>query len=141
MIQLIRLLHLCISVYMKRSLISRDSEYFQDIIKLESCPKGGFACLEQIPFINRNLMLALKLAENKNYPHALIAIHESFDTIFSLREEQCQKCVNLFKELIIKSLEQIIRDLKRMTTGLFANKNYKYDLTKAEEMLQELKIL
>lgn len=126
---------------MNSSLLSKDSEYFKDneeIIKLEYCKEKGEACNSQMKLMNGNLLLARKLIEKKEYTRALQEIKQAHSSTYQIKPDHCQKCAQLFRDTIINSLRQLITDLKKMTKGLFANKNYKVDLEEAEKLLLEL---
>lgn len=125
----------------KRRIIERDSDYFQDnedAIKLESCANGGNACRSQMILMNKHLLLSRKLIENKEYNRALNEIKEAFETTFDLKEEQCQKCAQLFRDTIINSLETIISDLTKMSKRVFGFRNFESDLEMAKMLLQKL---
>jgi len=125
----------------KRWFISKDSEYFkenEDTIKLENCPAGGEFCQLQMGFMNKNLLLAHKFVENKEFSRAVTLIKESYESTFDLKEEQCQKCAILFRDSILNILNNIIQDLEAMTKGIFS-KGYQSDLLHAKRVLQFLK--
>lgn len=126
---------------MSNPLFSKDSEYFKDneaIIRLEYCKDKGDACNSQMKTMNGNLLLARKLIEKKEYTRALQEIKYAYNSTYLIKPEQCQKCAQLFRDTIINSLKQLITDLKKMTSGLFARKVYKFDLQEAEKLLQDL---
>jgi hypothetical protein len=125
----------------KKWFISKDSDYYKDneeAIKLESCPDGGELCKMQMLFMNQHLLEAHKFLENKDYIRAVESIKISFNSTFDLKEQKCKACTDLFRETIFDSLNQVISDLKGITTGIFARKNLKPDLTAAQLLLQEM---
>lgn len=126
---------------MNNSLFSKDSDYFSDneqIIRLEYCKDKGEACNSQMKTMNGNLLLARKFIEKKEYTRALHEIKQAFTSTYQIKPDQCQKCAQLFRDTIIGTLKQLITDLKKMTSGLFARKTYKFDLQEAEKLLLDL---
>ncbi len=126
---------------MNSPLFSQDSEYFRDkeeFIKLEHCKDKGDACNSQMKLMNGNLLLARKLIEKKEYTRALQEIKQAYNSTYQIKPEQCQKCAQLFRDTIMGTLKQITTDLKKMTSGLFARKMYRFDLQQAEILLREL---
>jgi hypothetical protein len=129
---------------MKSLIFSKDSDYFkdnEDIIKLEYCKDKGESCNSQMKMMNSNLLLARKLIEQKEYSRALQEIKLAFTSTYQIKPEHCQKCAELFRDTILNSLKKIISDLKKLTSGFFAKKNYKFDLQEAENLLRELEKL
>lgn len=126
----------------KRPFISTDSDYFkynEEVIKVESCPKGQTDCDEQLTMINRSLVLARKFKEDKLYTRAIASIREAFDATFTIKPQECFRCGKFLRGTIINTLEYTIQELKDLTGGLFGNRNYKSDLKEAESLLEELK--
>ncbi|HEX3009648.1 MAG TPA: hypothetical protein VHO90_18735 [Bacteroidales bacterium] len=126
----------------KKQFVMRDSDYFhdeEDIIRIESCASMKECCVSILPLLNKNLLLSRKLFENKEYPDAIFLLKDAFEAVSELTNDQCQRCKEQFREIILKHMETIVVDLREITTGLFANKNYRYDLEFAEEVFEELK--
>jgi len=126
----------------KKWFISKDTDYYrdnEDAIELENCPAGGDLCKSQMAFMNKNLISARKLIENKEYTRAVISIKDSFDSTFELKEKQCQACADLFRKTISNKLDQLILDLDEMTNGFMGIKSYQSDLNVAKRLLQDMK--
>lgn len=126
---------------MKFNIISSDSEYFkddEDIIQIGNCDDNTVICSKQLKYINLNLLLVRKFVEKKEYPAALNEIKKAFLTTSQINQEKCKKCGDIIRSVILNTLNNTITDLRKMTTGFFANKNYKFDLTMAEQLLREL---
>lgn len=128
---------------MRRAKIAlKDSEYFrddEDIIKLESCKNDGDACQMQMRLMNDSLVLARKFIEKKEYTNALQEYRKAYLSTHELRKMPCLKCADLFRDVITKSLEKIVSELKRMTRGFWGNKNYLFDLSEAEKLLETMR--
>lgn len=127
---------------MKSNFLFRgDNEYFNDkeaFIKLEYCKEDGESCSSQLNAVNKNLVLARKLIEEKEYSKALQEINSAFNITYEIERPGCQKCAKLFRNTILNSLKQIIDDLKKTTSGIFAKKSLKPDLLLAEELFEKL---
>jgi hypothetical protein len=126
---------------MNNPLFSKDNEYFSDneeFIKLDYCKDKGEVCNSQMKLINGNMLLSRKFIEKKEYTQALQELKKAYYTTFEIKPDHCQKCALLFRDTLLRSLKEIITDLKKMTSGLFARKNYRFDLQEAEKLLLEL---
>lgn len=126
----------------KTKIVVKDSDYFndeEDVIKLESCNGGGDICTMQMRVMNDNLILARKFIEKKEYTNALEEIRKAYVSTNELKNMPCLKCADLFRDIILKSLEKIVADLKKLTSGFWGNKNYLFDLSEAEKLLETLK--
>jgi hypothetical protein len=128
---------------MKRTrIVLKDSDYFrdnEDVIKLEFCKNEGDACKVQMRLMNDSLVLARKFIEKKEYKNALQEIKNAYFSTSELQDLQCLKCADLFRDIILKSLEKIVTDLKKLTRGFWGNKNYLFDLSEAEKLYETLK--
>jgi hypothetical protein len=111
----------------------------QGKIELESCSINGIYCKNELDLINRNLRDALKHRQDKNYLIAIKLLKEAYLITNNLQESPCVGCVDLFRTVIINSLEKIHKELHKMTTGIFGNKHYKSMCLEAGNLLIELK--
>jgi hypothetical protein len=119
-----------------------DSEYFnnsQDKFELEKCPKKDVKCNEQLSVINKIYIDAEFYRTEKDYKSSIETLRNAFYVTTELTESACTKCAEAFRAEIIKSVENIHFELKKITSGIFGNKNYRQSLTLAENVRNELK--
>lgn len=112
----------------------------EDSIILESCPNGGHNCQFLLKHINEIMAHARDCIANKDYQKALELKSRAFNETISLRYEQCLSCTNFFRNTILESVNNVVCDLQKMTSGIFRNKKYLSALRRAEALLNEMKI-
>lgn len=111
----------------------------QEPFELVSCPRGGKNCNGSRAVINESVIASRKYLLNKEYNESINELKNAFQQTNNLQEPVCQQCVQLFQTTIIQSVEQIHKDLHRMTTGIFRAKRYRPSLEYADKVLEELK--
>lgn len=124
------------------SLFRNDSEYFQDgqdTIELVKCPMGGINCSEHRMLINRNINASRKFLLNKDYPRSIEVLKEAYDKTSELQLPTCTNCANLFRCMVMQSMENIHDDLHKMVNGFFFRKRYQSSYHLAKLALEELK--
>lgn len=110
----------------------------QEPFELVSCPRGGKNCVGSRAAINESVIASRKYLLNKEYNESINELRNAFQQTNNMQEPVCQQCVQLFQTTIIQSVEQIHKDLHRMTTGIFKAKRYRPALHYATEILEEL---
>ncbi|HKJ40556.1 MAG TPA: hypothetical protein VKA27_00630 [Sunxiuqinia sp.] len=111
----------------------------QEPFELVSCPRGGIICTEHRAIINTEVVASRKYFFNKEYNESINELKSAFQQTTNLQEPVCQQCVELFQTSIIRSMEAIQSDLKKMTTGFFKANRYKSSLEFAKSSVDELK--
>lgn len=119
-----------------------DSEYFndsEDKIELTHCEADGVNCKDHLSVINKSYKESDNFLRNKDYKKSIEALERAFEKTFELQQSQCKKCANLFRTTVIQSLEDMHKELKKSTTGLFRAKRYKSDFQLVDKTLTDLK--
>ncbi len=124
------------------SLAVIDTEYLnekQNKIEFVSCPRKAMKCKEQLSVINKIYIETELLRREKNYINSIETLKDAFYITSELTEHPCTKCAEVFRSTIVDSMENIHKELIKITSGIFANKNYQTSLTLAENTLTEFK--
>jgi len=106
--------------------------------KLERCPNGGTNCRSLVFKMNDLLGKASNAIAGNDYRRAFSLSMAAYNETFSITNEQCQKCTDMFQAVIMKSVEEQIEELYRMTTGVMKRKSYFSLLHQAEALLKEM---
>jgi len=129
----------------KRALFSfsvKDDQYFndkQEKIELVSCQRDGNLCKGLLSDINNDLLESGKYRRNKEFTQSIEILKNSFYKTFELQESHCLKCAELFRSVITNSLEEIHKELKGMSTGIFGSKRYQASYILADDVLKDFK--
>ena len=116
-------------------------------IELLSCPQGGEKCADHLREINTYMEHSRDMFECKDFLNCLNMLVRAHEISFNMSQGFCVKCADLFRELILKSISNLIAELKRLTTGFFSRKKYipiyqyaieTYDLLKEKEQKSKL---
>ena len=124
------------------TLSALDSEYLhdkQDKFELVKCPKKEMKCKEQLSIINQIYVDSEFFRREKDYKDSIETLKNAFYITTELTESPCTKCAAIFRATIVDSIENLQLELKKTTSGLFANKKYFSSLILAENVLTELK--
>jgi hypothetical protein len=119
-----------------------DSEYLnksQDKFEIVKCPKKEIVCQQQLSVINKIYVDTEFYRSEKDYKSSIETLRNAFYITTELTETACTKCAEAFRTEVIKSIENIYSELRKITSGYFGNKNYRQSLTLAENVLTELK--
>ncbi len=123
------------------SLLNGDSESQSredNKIELLGCPFGGNNCKKQLAVINNSYTDSAKYQNEKNYQKAIELLKSAYYKTHELQKTSCVKCAGLFRTTITKSLEDMHKELERMSTGIFRNKRYYGVYVEAGNALKEL---
>ncbi len=118
-----------------------DSEYFNDNldkIEIVKCFRKEMKCKEHLVFINENYLKSDLLLREKDYIRSIEKLKSAFYKTLELKDVQCKKCLELFRDTITDSLKDIKSDLAQMTSGFFGNKHYMPSYILVDNVLQEL---
>lgn len=107
-------------------------------IQLESCPQGGFLCVEQLSLINKKMSTSRQYWTNKEFVQAIEELKIAYRKTFEINQSTCIQCADLFRATIRKSMEAIQKDLQDMTSGLFKAKRYQPSLEMVSAALKEI---
>jgi len=124
------------------TLSALDSEYLhdkQDKFELVKCPKKEMKCKEQLSIINQIYVDSEFFRREKDYNDSIETLKNAFYITTKFTDNPCTKCAEVFRATIIGSLENLHSELKKTTSGLFANKKYISSLLLTENVLSELK--
>ena len=113
-------------------------EQSHNTFELDTCPNGGFHCHDLLESVNNLLHDANLFVENKEYNRALELKEKAFNRIAELEKERCQPCGALFREVILNSINTHVTDLKKMSSGLFGKKKYKYHFQNAQRLAKRM---
>ncbi|MGV8095034.1 MAG: hypothetical protein AB2L24_24535 [Mangrovibacterium sp.] len=119
------------------SFVEREDDS-RDIIELVSCQWNGENCSDIRQEINRLLRSARKSRINKEYRKAIDEIVEAYFLTEQNTKDDCQQCLEFFRETMLNSLSLITAELKKMTTGFFRDKRYQEVYLFAAEKTDEL---
>ena len=124
------------------SSLSKADSKFQDKeenkFELLGCPFGGNSCKSQLAVINKNYMESARYQQEKNYLKAIELLKSAYYKTHELQKSSCIKCAALFRTTITRSLEDMHKELERMSTGIFRNKRYHGVYVEAGNALKEL---
>lgn len=123
------------------SLLNTDAEFQsseENKIELLGCPFGGNNCKNQLAVINNNYRESAKYQQEKSYQKAIELLKSAYYKTHELQQSNCVKCVALFRTTITNSLEDMHKELERMSTGIFRNKRYHGVYVEAGNALKEL---
>lgn len=123
-------------------MLVEEGNYFSDnsdFIELVSCPVEEMSCIEHLDFINKRMKLSRNHWIDKEFPQAIEELKIAFYKTVEINSPTCLPCAELFRSIIIKSLEAIHKDLQLMTTGFIKRKHLISDFELAANVLDELK--
>lgn len=124
------------------SISGNKSKYFdvsKPKIDLVKCHLNNSHCTKYLSEINQDFLDSEMYRSNKEYIRAMEHLQSAFNNTFDKKEDACFKCADLFHSTIIKSLENIHEELKKLTSGFFPAKRYQPSLIMAENLLKEFK--
>lgn len=124
------------------SMTEEEDNYFNDntgFIELVSCPGGEMLCNEHLDFVNERMKLSRTYWINKEFPQAIEELRVAFYRTAEVNSTTCLPCAELFRSTIIKSLEEIQKDLRPTSLGFIKKKHLQPDYALAEKVLDELK--
>jgi len=124
------------------SLSDSDSESLNDNqnkIELLSCRLGSQKCKEHLRFINKNYTKAVNYELEKDYLNSIEMLKDAFYKAVELQESQCAQCSSVFRSTIAHSLENINKELLKMTSGVFRRKRYLLSYKKSLAVLNDFK--
>ena len=93
-------------------------------IELLSCPQGGENCSDHLRQINTYMELARELFESKDYMNSIDLLSKAYEVSYNVSQGFCVKCADLFREIILKALNNHSLELQKLTTGFMARKKY-----------------
>ena len=111
----------------------------KNCIELVSCPGGGENCSNHLSVINDKLEVARDLFASKDYSKGVNYLAEAYSVTFNLSHGFCVKCAGLFRETILKSLNNQVEEIEKLTVGLFKRPKHLPDLQYATEISRKLK--
>ena len=124
------------------SLSVLESEYFkdnQDMFELVSCPDLGTECTKALSGINASFLASERFWRDKDYQSAIGELKSAYYTTYEIKEASCAGCAELFQSTILKSLENIHEDLRKMNKGIYRKKRYQSSYELATEVLDEFR--
>lgn len=124
-------------------IVENENKYFKEnegYIELVRCPVEKNGCLDHLKMINKRMHFWRSHSLNKNFPLAIEEIKIAFYKIDEIDQPGCEKCADLFRSSILKSLESTHEDLQQMTSGFFRAKRYLSSLELATAVIQEFKV-
>lgn len=107
--------------------------------ELLDCHQNCKNCKTVLAEINRLYAESEQYQLDKEYQFSILALERAFNKTTELVEPSEQKCTQLFRLTIVESLENIHRELKKMTAGFFRKNRYKASYQLAEKTLNDLK--
>ena len=110
----------------------------QGKIVLEKCPRNCLKCKSVLAEINRYFYESDKYRHNKEYQLSILSLKKAYKKTFELREPVDKDCGKIFRMIIIDSLNNIHKELVKMTSGFYRKKHYNFSLLMAEKTLKEL---
>jgi|JFJP01.2.fsa_nt_gi hypothetical protein len=111
----------------------------QEYINLESCNFNGLVCKRNRELINNKMHASQNFWRNKNYQLSIDELKEAYRNTTELSQPSCQQCAILFRSVITQSMENIHKDLQKMSTGFFNGNSYKSNYELATNVLKEFK--
>lgn len=123
------------------SLLNGDTESHNsddNKIELLGCPSGGNNCKTQLALINKNYAESARHQNEKNYQKAIELLKSAYYKTHEMQKSSCVQCAALFRTTITRSLEDMHKELERMSTGIFRNKRYYGVYIEAGKVLKEL---
>ena len=118
-----------------------DTDYFNDMqnkIEIVGCDRNELVCTGHVAGINKSFLESERYRRDKNYPRAIEKLKSAYYLTAEISDKPCLNCSKFFRSTIIDSLHLIKNELKKLTTGFFANQYYKPSYLLVEEVLQEL---
>ena len=109
-------------------------------IEIVRCPRQKSECVAQLQLINQCFDISQQLRLNKDYLHSIEVLEKAFECTWEMRENSCQGCATLFRQLIIATLETIRNELHQMTSGWFGAHDYQSCLDQATQSLQACRL-
>ena len=117
-----------------------ETEFFNDNsdkIEVLSCPRKEMICQEQLSVVNMCYVQSEQSMRDKDFHRSIDTLREAFYKTTELVDLPCNKCARLFRSTITESVEDLHNELKKMTSGIFGNKNYQSSLKKSVDVLNE----
>ncbi len=108
-------------------------------IELLNCKFDGRNCKNYLLDINKSFNESETHYHNKDYQLSIQSLKAAFNKTFELQESTCTQCASLFRNTIIKSVENIHDDLQKMSNSLFRGKKFQGSYLLVDNTLQDLK--
>jgi hypothetical protein len=89
--------------------------------------------------INRLFYESEQYQIEKEYQFSIMSLKMAFEKTWELILPMEQQCADIFRLTIIESLENIRKELRRMTKGFFRSRHFERSLLMSEEILREFK--
>lgn len=129
---------------MKRffTLSANDADYFngeQNKIELVSCKANGHRCKSHLQIINESWSESIRLRRDKDYAKSVETLKHAYYATFDLNQDTCVKCAELFRTIILESIEGTYKELDRLSKSFFRKKHFQYSYKVVGDILEELK--
>jgi len=111
----------------------------QPKIEMVSCPLQKELCVDHLIVINKFYDESNIFHITKDYPKSIEALKLAYNSTYEINNSSCLKCADLFRSIIISTLEKIHSELEGMTSGLFKSKRFQPSLVLAALVLEELR--
>lgn len=113
---------------------------YQPKIEIVRCPEQKSECVAQLPQINRWFNESQQLRLNKDYRQCIKALEQAFECTFGMQEKGCETCAGMFRQLILTTLEELLNELRQLTSGWLGARDYRAALDEATHVLQACRI-
>ncbi len=111
----------------------------QNKIELLNCHLNSPKCKHHLSLINQNYALAHDFLVEKDYFNSINSLKCAFKIATGINDTSCMSCARFFRNTLTESLENISGELKKMSSGLFAKKQYRTVYAEACNVLNEFK--
>jgi hypothetical protein len=122
------------------SFSASDTEYLnekQDKIELLSCPRNGIICQEHLAVVNKCYVESEHYRKERDFDRSIDTLKSAFYKTTELSELPCSKCASLFRLTITESMEDMHKELGKMSNGIFSKKRYQTSYQLAGKVLKE----
>lgn len=123
------------------SLSVLDTDYFNDMqnkIEIVGCDRNEIICNGHLSSINKYFLESERYRRDKDYPRAIEKLKSAYYITTEIKDKSCLNCSKFFRNTIDESLLHIKDELKKLTSGFFANQYFKPSYLMVDEVLLEL---
>jgi hypothetical protein len=111
----------------------------QNKIELLNCSLESQNCKEHLLIINKSYTNARNFHLEKDYLNSIESLKSAFYKASELKESPCSKCSLFFRFTIMQSLENINKELRDLTSGIFRKKRYQLIYKESCNILNDFK--
>ncbi len=120
-------------------LTETDTEYFNDKVDKIEYVRGSLdlRCTEHLFKVNNSYHESEKFQRNKDFHNSIETLKKAYYKTLEIKEPSNIKFAEFLRSTILNSLENIHRELEKMSSGIFRTKRYESSRLEVGKFLRE----